>query len=99
MPGLLTSSCFSAILLSVLGSASGVLRAGETQSLSAPLSPAGSGPTLLNTAGAGPSLLPLQVSLPQKHRPERSPDRWETVVTVVGLIWLPVLNLLSLGST
>ena len=62
MPGLLTSSCFLAILLSILGSVSGVLRAGETQSLSSTLSPAGTGPTPLRTAGAGKSLLP-QTSL------------------------------------
>lgn len=100
MPGLLTSSCFSAILLSILGSASGVLRAGETQSLSAPLSPAGTGPTPLSTAGAGPSLLPLTSLSPSEAQTRKeSRQVGDRVVTAVGLIWLPVLNLLSLGST
>lgn len=90
MPGFLTSSCFSAILLSILGSASGVLRTGETQSLSAPLS----------TAGAGPSLLPLTSLSPSEAQTRKeSRQVGDRVVTAVGLIWLPVLNLLSLGST
>lgn len=69
MPGFLTSSCFSsAVLLNIVGSAFGVLRAGDTQSLPAPLS----------TTVAGPSLLSLtSLSIPQKPRIGRGLDRRE----------------------
>lgn len=84
MPGFLTS-----LLLSNPSehtcSASGVFRAGETQSLSAPLSPTGTGPTPLSTAGAGPYLLPLtSFSLSEAQTRKESRQAGDRVVTAVA---------------